>query len=75
MAKYNFGFTVTGVDLDAEAQERIARAVGLAGASALGEATPEKAVTVQVRPGWWWRGIPPIEIERGLQEFAIQEIE
>ena len=74
MAKYDFGFTVTGVDLDAEAQERIARAVGLAGASALGEDTPDNSVTVQVRPGWWWRGIPPIEIERGLQQYANQEI-
>jgi len=74
MAKYEFGFTVTGVDLDAEAQERIARAVALAGASALGEDTPDNSVTVQVRPGWWWRGRPSTEIERELQQFANQEI-
>jgi hypothetical protein len=75
MAKYSFGFTVTGVDLDDETQERISRAVGLAGATALGESTPDSALSVQFRPGWWWRGIPPVEIERNLRDFALEESE
>jgi hypothetical protein len=73
MAKYEFRFTVTGVDLSNEMEERVSRAVGQAGALALAAETPEEAQTVRIGPGWWWRGIPPVTISKELQEFAVGE--
>jgi hypothetical protein len=72
MAKYEFSFVVTEVDLSPE-QVRVGRAVALAGAAELGEALPADAVSAPVELDAfhvrYWCGIPrvlefPPNIER-----------
>jgi hypothetical protein len=72
MAKHEFRFIVSDVDLDPGQHERISRTVAQAAALALAEVTPVNAVSVQLRPNVWWRGIPP-EAAVGLIETRARE--
>lgn len=74
MATHQFKFAVSDVDLNEEQIERIGQAVAQAGALALADLTPERAISVQVRPGIWWRGIPAPEIYKQLEAFAAKQV-
>jgi hypothetical protein len=72
MARYEFSFVVTDVELSEEQRQRVGRAVSLAGAGALSHALPAGAVTAPVesddlRFTRFWCGIPPvIELPPGV---------
>lgn len=74
MARHEFRFIVSDVELSAEHQESIARSVAQAGALALAEVTPANAVTVSVGRNIWWRGLPPPELQQSLEQFAAQQV-
>jgi hypothetical protein len=74
VATHQFKFAVSDVDLSPEQIEHIGQAVAQAGALALADITPEHAVSVQVRPGIWWRGIPAPDIYKQLEQFAAKQI-
>ena len=71
MAKYEFRFIITGVELPDHVQENISRAVAEAGALALGEHTPSTAVTFPIGPNIWWRGIPTVEVIKAVEQMVI----
>ena len=73
MARYEFRFIVTDTELSEEHQRKVGQAVAEAGALALAGATPADAVTVNFGLNRWWRGYPPVEIYRALQEFGAQK--
>jgi len=75
MARYEFKFVVTNVDLSDEHRDQVSRAVAQAGALALADQVPANALSVEYRPGWWWRGIPPVEIFEVLQDEASRMAE
>jgi hypothetical protein len=75
MPTHQFKFVVSDVELTPEQVARIGQEVAEAGALALAAHAPADAVSVQVRPGIWWRGIPAEAIVRDLQEFAVGQIE
>jgi hypothetical protein len=65
MARYEFSFVVTDVELSEEQRQRVGRAVALAGTGALSSALPAGAVTAPVenedlRFVRFWCGIPPV---------------
>ncbi len=62
MAKYEFKFVVTDVELSEEHQEKVSQAVAEAGALALSGVTPVNAITVRYGLRRWWYGIPPVEV-------------
>ena len=74
MATHQFKFAVSDVELSAEQVEHIGRAVAQAGALALADITPEHAISVQVKPGIWWRGIPAPDLYKQLEAFAARQI-
>ena len=74
MATHQFKFAVSDVDLKPEQIEKISAAIAQAGALALADLTPEHAVSIQVKPGIWWRGIPAPEIYKQLEAFAAKQI-
>lgn len=74
MAKLEFRFVVSDVELTPEHQERISQAVAQAGALALAEVTPADAVTIRVGHNIWWRGIPAEDLREALQSFAHQQV-
>ena len=74
MAKYEFRFVVSDVELSDEESEKVSRAVAQAGALALAEYTPDDAVTVMAGPNVWWRGIPAARITKALQKAAIERV-
>lgn len=74
MAKLEFRFVVSDVELSEEEQEKVGRAVAQAGALALAEVTPANAVTVLAGRNIWWRGIPRDELLQPLQDFAQKEV-
>ena len=74
MATHQFKFAVSDVDLTPEQVEHIGQAVAQAGALAVANLVPDHAVSVQVRPGIWWRGIPAPEILKELEAFAAKQV-
>lgn len=74
MARHEFRFIVSDVELSPEHQERIGQSVAQAGALALAEVTPANAVTVSVGRNIWWRGIPPEELLKSLEQYASQQV-
>jgi hypothetical protein len=72
MAKYEFKFVVTDVELSEKVQERVAQAVGQAGALAVAEVTPAEAITLRYGFNKWWRGIPPVEFREPLEAWAAE---
>ncbi|HEY1917022.1 MAG TPA: hypothetical protein VGH27_15740 [Streptosporangiaceae bacterium] len=70
MARYEFTFVVTDVELSDEHRQKVSQAVAEAGALALASATPPDAVTVRVSEYVLWRGIPPVTILRDLASYA-----
>jgi hypothetical protein len=70
MARYEFKFVVTDVELADEHRQKVSQAVAEAGALALASATPPDAVTVRVSEYILWRGIPPVTILRDLESYA-----
>jgi len=74
MATHQFRFAVSDVELSPEQIERIGQAVAQAGALALADMTPERAISVQVKPGIWWRGIPAPDLHKQLEAFAAKQI-
>jgi hypothetical protein len=71
---YNFQFVVSGVTLGPETIKRVSEAIAQAGAAALADDVDEPAVTVELRPGVIWRGLPPAEVARPLVGFVTQEV-
>jgi hypothetical protein len=74
VATHQFKFAVSDVELKPEQIERIGQAVAQAGALALADITPENAISVQVKPGIWWRGIPAPDLYKQLEAFAAKQI-
>jgi hypothetical protein len=74
VASHQFKFAVSDVDLTREQVDQIGQAVAQAGALALADITPEDAISVQVKPGIWWRGVPAPEIYKQLQTFASKQM-
>jgi hypothetical protein len=74
MATHQFKFAVSDVDLTREQVEKIGQAVAQAGALALADMAPERAISVEMQPGIWWRGIPAPEIYKQLETFASKQI-
>jgi hypothetical protein len=72
--RHEFRFVVTNVSLEPDQIEKIGRAIVQAGTLAVADLTPEEAVNFQVRPGIWWRGLPPVEIVEGLKEFGAKQV-
>ena len=75
MARYEFKFVVTDTELSEEHQQNVTQAVAEAGALALASATPADAITVRLGDNILWRGRPPIDITRALEEFAAEQVE
>jgi len=65
-------FVVTDVKLARAQEAKVAEAVAQAGALALAEITPPNAVSVQIGPNRWWRGIPAPDLYKQLQQFATK---
>lgn len=74
MPTHQFKFAVSDVDLTPEQVDQIGQAVAQAGALALADLTPQHAISVQVKPGIWWRGIPAPDIYKQLESFATKQI-
>ena len=74
MATHQFKFAVSDVDLKPEQVERIGQAIATAGALAVAELTPPNAISVKVKPGIWWRGIPAPDIYKELEQFAAKQV-
>lgn len=72
MARYEFKFVVSDVELSEEHQQRVGHAVVQAGALALADFTPPEAVTVMFGRNWWWRGIPPVALQEELRNVAAE---
>jgi hypothetical protein len=72
LAKQEFSFVVTDVKLTKAQVAQIGQAVAQAGALALAEVTPPNAVSVQIGPNRWWRGIPAPDLYKQLQQFATK---
>jgi hypothetical protein len=73
MARVEFRFIVSDIALTEADHERIGRAIAQAGALALAELTPIAAVTVPLGHNIWWRGIPAPELQKAIQQYALQE--
>lgn len=73
VAKYEFKFVISDIELSREVQERVGQAVAQAGALALAEVTPPEAITVKVGRNIWWRGIPAPDLAQALQEQAAMK--
>jgi hypothetical protein len=72
LAKQEFTFVVTDVKLTKAQVAQIGQAVAQAGALALAEVTPPNAVSVQIGPNRWWRGVPVPDLYKQLQQFAVK---
>ena len=75
MARYEFRFVVSDIELKPEQHEQISRAVAQAASLALAEVTPANAVTVPLGLNIWWRGIPPEVAFGQLEARARQEVQ
>ena len=69
MAKHEFRFVVTDVELTEEDRERVNQAISQAAAFALADQTPPNAVSYQFR-NILWRGIPPVELQQQLEQVV-----
>lgn len=74
MATHQFKFAVSDVELTPEQVERVGQAVAQAGALAIADLTPDRAISVQVRPDFWWRGIPADDLRKQLAAFANKQV-
>jgi hypothetical protein len=72
-SRHEFKFVLTDVELTAEQEERVSRAVAQAGALALGELLPKESLTVPVRHNVWWHGIPRPDLMTELQRVAAEQ--
>ena len=70
MPKQEFTVVVTAEKLTKAQVAQNGQAVAQAGALALAEVTPPNAVSVQIGPNKWWRGIPAPELYKQLQAFG-----
>ena len=61
---------MSDVKLTKAQSAKIAEAVAQAAALALADVTPPNAVSVQIGPNRWWRGIPQPDLYKQLQQFA-----
>ncbi|HWG74159.1 MAG TPA: hypothetical protein VG184_08915 [Acidimicrobiales bacterium] len=69
MAKHEFRFVVTDVELSEDDRDRVNQAIGQAVAFALADQTPPNAVSYQYR-NILWRGIPPVELQHELEQVV-----
>lgn len=67
MARYEFRFVITDVELSEEHQQKVSRAIAEAGAMAVAELTPAGAVTLPYLKNLWWRGIPPEPLREAIR--------
>jgi hypothetical protein len=74
MATHQFKFAVSDVDLTPEQVEKVGQAVAQAGALALADLTPDRAISVQVKPDFWWRGVPADDLRKQLAAFATKQV-
>jgi hypothetical protein len=72
MAKHEFRFVVTDVDLDEDDRERVSQAISQAAAFALADQTPPNAVSYSFR-NILWRGIPPVELQAQLEQLVEEK--
>ena len=72
LPNHEFSFVVSDVKLTKAQSAQISAAVAQAGALALAEITPPNAVSVQIGPNRWWRGIPAPDLYKQLQQFATK---
>jgi len=66
MARYEFRFTLSDVELSDEHQERVGRAIAEAGVLAVADLTPPEAITARYARNRYWCGIPPIDIIQAI---------
>jgi hypothetical protein len=69
---HEFKFVVSDVKLTKAQEAMVGQAVAQAGALALAEVTPPTAVSVQIGPNRWWRGIPPPPLLKQLEAFGAK---
>jgi hypothetical protein len=69
MAKHEFRFVVTDVELSEGDRERVNQAISQAAAFALADQTPPNAISYHFR-NILWRGLPPIELQQQLEEVV-----
>jgi hypothetical protein len=82
MARYEFRFIVTDVELSEEHQRKVSQSIAEAGSLAVAAQTPRGALTVVGEspalhgPDWpWiWCGLPPVTIGAELQAFAFDKV-
>ncbi len=74
MATHQFKFAVSDVDLTPAQIEKVGQAVAQAGALAIADLTPKKAITIQVRPDFWWRGVPADDLAKQISAFANKQV-
>jgi hypothetical protein len=69
MARHEFRFVVTDVELSEEDRQRVQQAISQSATIALADLTPPNAVSFQFR-NILWRGIPPIELQEQLEQVV-----
>ncbi len=74
MATHVFKFVVSDVELTPEQQEHVGRAVSQAGVAAVADLTPADAVDFRGGPNWLWRGIPPVDVLKGLEAYVAEQV-
>jgi hypothetical protein len=74
VATHEFRFVVSNVELDPGQIKGIGQAVVQAGTLAVADETPTEAVTVEVRPGIFWRGLPPADARGALLAHASDAV-
>jgi hypothetical protein len=75
MTVQEFRFVVSDINLTPAQIKQVGQAVVQAGALALADLTPEDAVTLEVRPGVFWRGLPPAPTLEAIKAHAVQQLE
>jgi hypothetical protein len=68
MARYEFSFVVSDVELSEIEQERVGRAIAQSGALAMGNALPPSSLALPGGVRRWWIGIPPVELTKLINE-------
>jgi hypothetical protein len=68
MAKYEFKFVLTDVELSEDDEARVSRAIAQAAAAAVADLAPAESTVIFRRP-ILWQGIPPSEFSEAVQNL------